>query len=78
MTISRISDIIVGGFHISFGQMESEQTKILYERLVNIAGVNSGKLWPIGEFIYFLHENHIPFAMTYRKPNNITEEMAMK
>lgn len=70
----RINTVVMGIFCFRFGNMSELQNALVNTKLNVMAEQVVNDMWPVGDFIYFIHKLRIEFQMTYVKPKKLTDE----
>ena len=73
MTQGQINTVKIGMFCFRFGNMTIFQNALLNTKLSVMKEQVVNDMWPIGDFLYFIHKLHIPFQLTYVKPDGIDD-----
>lgn len=74
--LTQIDTVKIGIFNFRFGHMTLFQNALINTKLNVMEEQVVNDIWPIGDFIYFIHKLQVPFQMTYVKPKQMDDEKA--
>jgi hypothetical protein len=70
----QIDTVRIGMFHFRFANMSAFQNALLNTKIEVMREQVVDDMWPIGDFIYFIHKIRIPFQLTYVKPDKVDDK----
>lgn len=76
MNKGRINAVKIGMFHFRFGNMTVFQSALMKTKIDVMREQVVDDMWPIGDFIYFIHKLCIPFQLTYIRPEGVNDKQS--
>lgn len=72
--LKQINTVQLGIFHFRFSDMSMFQNALINTKLNVMEEQVKDDMWPVGDFIYFIHKLKVPFQLTYVKPKQVDDK----